>query len=147
MKSVNVQVVVTPEQIASLLVSAFEGGSNYWYQIVGEKKPKKFETFAGRTLEQLQKSGEVKGNKGPTIYNHVDYPMNPEGNLTIKQTIEKGAPGIRLLNAKRLAEGLQELAASEKYGFHFANIINDNADQNTADVYLQFCLYGDCIYS
>jgi len=38
--SVNVKHEISLERISSLLCSAFEGGSNYWYQIDKFIKPK-----------------------------------------------------------------------------------------------------------
>lgn len=146
MQSVTVEVHVTPEQIANLLVSAFEGGSNYWYEITKFGKPKVFDTFCGLTLAQLQKTGEVAGNKGPKIFPHVDYPMSTGGYLLIKQTVDEGGPGVRKFTWTSIARGLRDMAASETYQHHFLDILKDETDATTADVFLQFCLYSDVLF-
>jgi hypothetical protein len=146
---VNIKVEVTNEQIANLLVSAFEGGSNHWYEIVSKRKPTKMVTYCGVSAAQAMSSTTLGCSliaTGPTIFAHVDYPMNPGGSVTVVQHIEDEGPGRRVLNRKRLEEGLQELAASKEYRHHFVDILRDDTDATTGDVYLQFCLYGEVLY-
>lgn len=35
---------------------------------------------------------------------------------------------------------------AEKFPHHFANVITENADAETGDVYLQCCLFGGIVY-
>ena len=41
MFNITTTVEVTPERVTDLLRRAFEGGSDYWYTIVGYKEPSK----------------------------------------------------------------------------------------------------------
>lgn len=49
------------------------------------------------------------------------------------------------LNLKKIKKGLAVMAKKETS--HFADFIQENADENTADVFLQCCLFGKVIYS
>lgn len=49
------------------------------------------------------------------------------------------------LTPESLEKGLQVLA--DNYAWFIAHIINDNADAETADVFLQCCVFGDLVYS
>lgn len=152
----KVEVEITDEQIANLLISAFEGGSNYWYEISGQKKPDKYRLFCGKPFEKAdtQDHYEATGmwlqafpdGRWLQVFPHVDYPMNPGGQLIIKQTVDKNGPGRRKLDRTAIERGMNELAASEKYRHHFVDIVKDDTGATTGDVFLQMCLYGDVIY-
>jgi hypothetical protein len=118
---------VSNSQIENLVVSALEGGSNYWYNITDFGKPVRYEF---RT-------------DSDKIFRHVDYPMNPGGYLVIESTEEPKRKSARL-NLKNIHRGLVLMAA--KYPAHYADVLNDNTDQSTADVFLQLALYGEVIY-
>lgn len=49
------------------------------------------------------------------------------------------------LNMKRIKKGLAVMAKKEPS--HFADILNDNVDMNTADVLVQCSLFGEVKYS
>lgn len=141
----KVTVEITPEQIACLLVSAFEGGSNYWYEITKQKRPTKFDLYCGKPEDKA----DFRGTDGkPQIFPHVDFPMNPGGSLTISSTeaTTEDGPGPRVLSLTTIQRGLQDMAKSADYAHHFADIIRDDTDATTGDVFLQFCLYGEVLY-
>lgn len=123
-------VEVSEDEIENLIVSALEGGSNYWYQIVRQREPRKF----------LFRSDAKK------IFSHIDYPMNPGGSLTIRST-EEPERAARTLSLTTIKRGVKALAASKEYRHHFTDILKEDTDQTTGDVFLQFCLYGEVLYS
>lgn len=129
MKTITVSVIseISLDDIASLLCSAFEGGSNYWYYIEEEKEPKSFEF---RCDEKR-------------IYNHIDYPLNEEGYLIIRST-EDSERHFHKFDLDAIKRGLNIMA--NKYPNYFADIINGNGDAETGDVFLQCCLFGEAIY-
>lgn len=147
--SVRATVQVKLSDIQSLLISAFEGGSNDWYFIHQMRAPARYDV----RLEP----GEVN-----RLY---DYPVNPGGYLTIidlyNECEKDNAPphrffggyefkgwkprqkGVRL-NLKTIKKGLQVFA--EKYPAHFADLVNDKTDAITGDVFLQCCVFGEIVY-
>ena len=132
--TMQVTLKIDDEKIASALISAFEGGSNYWYMIEEAHRPDGEQAL----WPYREDSGKV--------YKHIDYPMNPGGFLRIS-SLEEPERGKLILNRERIEIGLQKLAESKDYSHHFRDLMSDNADQITGDVLLQFCLYGDVIYS
>jgi hypothetical protein len=127
--SVNVKHEISLERISSLLCSAFEGGSNYWYQIDKFIKPK---NLSFRTDEDQ-------------IYRHLDYPLNEGGALIISDIEgDLNEPPWKRLDLDAIKKGLQIMA--EKYPRHMGDFLNDNDDADTGDVFLQCCLFGDAIY-
>lgn len=105
------------EEIAKdLIITAFEGGSNYWYMIESETH--------GDDLGTLFKEGLEISNANLGI----EADEFRSGFLT-KETLLKGA---KIMEAK--------------YPRHFYDAINENGDAATGDVYLQCALFGEVIY-
>lgn len=123
---VNVVYDVKEEDIESLLTSAFEGGSNYWYRV--EKKV----------------NGREDKAKGCVYLS--DYVLHGKG-LIVSDFFgaDKGDKVEKELTINQIQYGLQRMAL--KYPSHFRDIISDNCDAITGDVFLQCCLYGEIIYS
>jgi hypothetical protein len=139
--AITTKVKINLETISNLLVSAFEGGSNYWYvDMEFTKEP------------DMKK---VKENI-PSLYEKARYSYYPFGGEMIVFTDEeldlknvqpvkknKGDEGY-ILNMDRIKRGLELMA--EKYSTHFADIMNENDDATTGDVFLQLCLFEDVIF-
>lgn len=121
---------VTDEMICNLLCSAFEGGSNYWYFIEKFIKPSSFRflTDEGR------------------VYRHIDYPLNPGGSLLIRTLEHDEIDGSTewTLDLPAIKRGLSTMALN--YPNHFADVIAENDDSTTADVFLQCCLFGKLVF-
>jgi hypothetical protein len=71
--------------------------------------------------------GLLSGKKEAKMYDHEG-----ERNYT-----------LTLAHIKR---GIQKLANSKEYAHHFSDILKENTDQTTGDVFLQFCLFGKVKY-
>ena len=116
------KIVVTDQQVYDLLVTAREGGSNYWMDSYGGIAPtKRFTPMEGE------------------VYKFADYPMNG-GTITISHDETETA----ILNKENLQRGLDVMA--EKYPHHMTDLLNDNMDADTADVFLQCCVFGELVY-
>lgn len=129
-KFITVLVNIKLDDIANLLCSAFEGGSNYWYMIVEQTQPEEY-TF--RTSKKQ-------------IFPHIDFPLNPGGSLKIT-TLEKdkiGGKRFWYLNLETIKDGMQTFL--EDYPLHFADFVSGDSDAITGDVFLQCCLFGKVIY-
>lgn len=113
--------------IGCLLTDAFEGGSNYWYMIHDAHRP--------ATWKKKEK------------HFYYEYAITYGGYLIISDealeepTIKR--PFIRL-DLELLKKGLQIMA--KDYINHYADLVKDNADAVTADVFLQCCIFGEVIY-
>lgn len=125
---------ISEERISDLLCCAFEGGSNYWYNIADFKKP-------DGTPEEwafLSYTDEV--------FKHLDYPMNNGGSVIIEDTEDDNKSYV--LDRDAVMRGLQTFATlpDGKGGHHFANWLAEKDDAETGDVFLQCCLFNEIRY-
>jgi hypothetical protein len=123
--SITINLKVPIQNVQNQLCAAFEGGSNYWVEIGKMKKPVAF----------LHKFDAKK------TYPHIDYPINPGGKLFLLEVEEKKE---HVLSMVEITKGVQIMA--EKYPKHFSDMITDNDDATTGDVFLQCCLFGEIKY-
>jgi hypothetical protein len=109
------------ETIAGLLCSAFEGGSNYWYELV----------------DYTTDSNRVPDYEGLT---------DPEKNIkwSIKDYEDSDSVGLYQLDRAKIQQGIQVMA--DEYPRHMADALSENHDAETGDVFLQCCLFGEVVY-
>ena len=117
---------VTRQQVANTLWHAFTG-EIAWFRITETVPPR---NLSFRSIDQIS----------PGI---VDYPLNEGGLVRMVSTGPKGENFELRLDL--IAGGLEVLATY--YPRHFADLVNENADPITADVFLQCCLFGELLYS
>ena len=134
---INVEIQIDEERIKNLLVSAFEGGSNYWYVIdsynLGE---------TGLKISDFAEDGKMQD---PDNYYHYCQliPFVPGCSLVIADSEDDDKKEYTLDRAA-LIRGLSVMAT--KYPKHFADFMVEDDDATTGDVYLQCCLFGEAIY-
>lgn len=118
----NAKVEVSDETVKNLLCSAFEGGSNYWIDHIELPKEKR--------VEQAEYFHEcpVYG-QGIIIHTQDDAPEDKK---------------VVTLDRAALEKGMQIFC--DKYPAHFADMVAENDDAITADIYLQCCIFGEAIY-
>jgi hypothetical protein len=130
---ITVDIVIARKQIAYLLTTAFEGGIGYWCprQEFRYREPKAWEPVLD------------EGDEKPERWKAYDYPLLPGGSVTF--FADEDAPVKKcVLNLETIAKGLQVMAS--KHSWHFNNFLNDNADAETGDVFVQCCVFGDVVY-
>jgi len=120
---------ISDERVADLLCTAFEGGSNYWYMIEGEFVP--------------EEVAEPWGNAYTPTY--ISYPLSVGGGLVIGDQEDEDANNITL-NLRAIKQGKELLETDPKYSHYYADVLNENDDAETGDVFLQLCLFGEVIY-
>ena len=127
---------VPVENISNCLVTAFEGGSNYWYEIAEEHRPINFNNTPAEDRQ----------------FKHISYPMNEGGSLVITLSEDMRAeegnededPETWTLNLETIAKGLEVMKSKHKS--HYDDMVDENDDSTTGDVLLQCCLFGEVIY-
>lgn len=152
-KHITVGLTVSFERIANLLCSAIEGGSNYWYMIERKQEPTAW-TFDERPVYATAEEAEKNIN---THYLHY-YPLNEGGALYITDA-NADEPELKepvRLDMQAIRKGLQAWADdamkedSDKtrtaHPCHIGDFIKENEDATTADVFLQYCIFGKVIY-
>jgi hypothetical protein len=134
------KVPITEEQIKNLICEAFEGGSNYWCHIVGYKFPD------GIVFEDFREGGRFgppEASIGSLDYWHPSQliPLHEGCAIVIQADDDKHR---HRLDRIALFCGLQVMA--DKYPHHWANVVDENDDAETGDVFLQCCLFGELVY-
>jgi hypothetical protein len=120
--SVKTNVTVSIEEIENLLCSACEGGSNYWYRVENKKLP----------LDKNRCVDYAKIARGKCTLLVSEYPQTESTKISGR------------ISKKSIARALQLMA--DKYPRHFGDIMQDNSDSETADVFFQLAVLGDLIY-
>lgn len=139
--SIEVTQKVDLQRIEDLLCGAFEGGSNYWYQIEGYTKPKAL-TFKGDCLDLLK-----EGDDPMKKFRYLTYPLNEGGAVLISTDegeLNEDNKDIHTLDLKAIKKGLQIMA--KDYPRHFNDFMQENDDACTSDVFLQCCLFGEVVF-
>jgi len=108
---------ISDESIDNLLCGAFEGGSNYWYQINNVVTP-----YTG--------------------YAHEAWRTNNNGILI--EDGEEEAEYEGYLNRESVKRGLELM--NRNYCQHWSDFIIGNDDAETSDLFLQLCVFGEVIF-
>lgn len=144
--SLSAPVTLRAERIAALLCCAFEGGSNYWYRNAtavlpsGEFRPAPTEPARGWRMSDF-----AEGGRGQVFdsYWHWTQVLPFVGDGAVEISTDDDPTPFRL-DRGALERGLKLMA--EKHPRHWADVVGDNADAETGDVFLQLCLFGEVVY-
>lgn len=121
----DVKINITDRQIAALLCSAFEGGSNYWIAHVDIRDKKQ----DGKPWDDEYTPGYIRA------------PFSTGGKVIVDPG-EGETPVV--LDREALSRGIETMA--KKHPRHFADLLRENTDADTGDVFLQCCLFDDVIF-
>jgi hypothetical protein len=127
--TINVPYVVTKQRVSDLLCSAFEGGSNYWYEITECIAPPELEF---RVLLRRRRRDK-----------HLDYPLNEGGALMIGDRKDPEREPVRL-DLETIKKGLGLFFVETPR--HLADFMSESDDASTGDVFLQLCIFGSVVY-
>jgi hypothetical protein len=136
-KSVQIAHNITLDTTRNLLVSALEGGINYWGCLL------KYEFPPNTTREDFLEDGPRAVTDTLGHVWHIAYvlPTIKDGGIVI---LDKEENSHHTLTREKLLNGFDIMA--QKYPTHFNNIVIENDDAETADVLLQCSLFGEIIY-
>jgi hypothetical protein len=110
------------------LTSAFDsmyGGCNYWMSI------SKVEYAAGKSKDDYEYPSIQAVLDGGKVTIH-----DQEDNKKLTLTYDKLIKGLEVMANLKAGEG----------GHHFPNFMAENDDAETADVFVQCCLFGKIVY-
>jgi hypothetical protein len=125
------------EDLWDLMVTAFEGGSNYWIGTVNM-------SVETRKLHSLFASEFSNTITSWRWYHQVPFVL--AGTSGYKgHELEMDTPaGKYYLTITKLFEGLETM--HEESPRHYKDFIEENWDAITADVFLQYALFGKVIF-
>ncbi len=112
----------SPQSIADQIVTAFEGGSNYFIDKV------------------IPITGILDLKEKPWYSDLKFY----EGDFKIEIVTNNDDPTKEYFDREKYEKGLGIM--KEKYPQHWDDLIHDNADAETSDVVIQCALFGEVVY-
>lgn len=144
MTSLSINVEVSNQKIQDLLISAFEGGSNYWIELIDQHKTAFLKQSSKTEISEYlsKKAKEIGIDYDSQVSLKYVLPFLDDCFLKI-QTID-GA--VNILNMETILRGLTLMANTPNLSRHFGNIISGDDDAETADVFLQLACFGALIY-
>lgn len=129
--TVQTTLEISLDRISSLLISAFEGGSNYWYRIEKFVKPRE-PAPAWADFPECR---------------HAWYPLVKGGALVVSDYHgNEGTKGMttKVVDLAAIQAGLGLMAKESPR--HWSNFINEDDDSETGDVFLQYVVLGEIVY-
>jgi len=130
----------TEHMLRDLLVTALEGGSNYWYMLEDKVLP------PGVTLEDVRSGGRLNPDKKDYWNSAYIIPFLVGVALIIGEIEPDAFPkGKKFrLDLTSMRKGFRLMR--QKYPKMFYEVLNESYDANHADVWLQLCLFGEVIF-
>lgn len=119
-KTFTASVQIDAQKIADQIVTAIEGGSGYW-----------LEGFIP-TKETRKLAKEKPWYACPQVWS---------GDFEVKCDVEGEE---KIFKPENIQAGLDYL--SQKYPSRIAEIVDESGDAETADIFLQACLFKDIVY-
>lgn len=127
-KTLTVQInqEVTLEHFETIIAGALEGGSNYWYSL-GEGIPPRDEN-------QTPLSTRIAHH----LFNDPTYKIQ-----IMDAEDEEGEP-LGYVTQESMLNAFQII--SKQYPWHYNNLISENDDAETADVFFQVATMGEIVF-
>lgn len=133
-QTVTVSYDVTPEQIANLMISFMESGDP---------------VTRGWVKSLTAHAEHKKVCTDPVWYADPKFYQQP-GFILRVMTLEdmvREKPIEHLIGACAFHAGLTKLAGDPDYRRHFMDLISDNSDASTADIVMQFVVFGKEVFA
>jgi len=130
MKNIIVKTEIASTHIEDIIVTALEGGSNYWYQLgkMPTDLPSKGQPLAIRITEYVMKGGVIP------IYDYEESDGEDEGEWTKLGDISR----------KSISNGITKCMQNK--GRAIGNIMSGRYDANDADIVFQYIVMGEIVF-
>ena len=129
---VHVPTPVSYEAFENAIVSALEGGSNYWYLLNVSSADKEF--------EDVPKEDDFR-----YLSIKIAWKLYHDPNFKlIVYDLENEDRVLGIVNQFRCQLAIMKM--SEEYPLHYEDFINDRGDADTGDVFFQLATMGDLVF-
>lgn len=144
---------LTKEDIIDILVTALEGGSNYWYLMDLPENIKSYgETKSEAVGEYILQGGSIDFYDREEYYdikdslNNGDYNIGDSEDMIDQKSYNEDIEETKLgyLDMDKILDGITKIKS--EYPEIWRNILLENADAGDADVFLQLCVMGEVVY-
>jgi hypothetical protein len=126
----TVNITIGNQLREDLLVTALEGGSNYWYFIPDS---------TNRIIDSVPECQDHETAYSVRFWKAIQagksLPVNDSENMVHK---------LGEISLESIAKGEQLMA--DNHISHFANLLGENWDAETADVWFQLAVMGELVY-
>jgi len=133
---------ITVQEVLDQLVSAFEGGTHYWCCILGYNEPSDPKMIPAG--EDITKYRTPWGDGYITLCDVEEY----LGSEAFQREHDEDCPEFDgetwRLDEAAMKRGLDVMAKNYKH--HFKDLVMEQGDADTADVFLQCCLFEKVVY-
>ena len=130
--SVSVSVNVPTSTIRDLLIGAIEGGSNYWGAFREDPNFIKSITESDKDAYVESEGGEYYARYDIENPNYCLRVSDSEGGTTYNVTLENFIKGLGVM--------------SNRYPRHFKDVITEDHDAETSDVFIQCAVFGEIVF-
>lgn len=128
-----IQKEIPRQVIEDVLVTALEGGSNYWYYL------------PDRSIDAILKA--VPKEVDPYLSTAISKAILDHGVEVAICDVENDDEELGVISMKTLQERLQKLATSDGYKWAFDAEMNGDGDAESSDVWMQFMAMGEVQFS
>jgi hypothetical protein len=133
---------ITVQNVLDQLVSAFEGGTGYWCCILSCNEPSDPKMIpAGK---DITKYCTPWGDGYMTLCDVEEYYASEAFQREHDEDCPEFDGETWRLDETAMKRGLDVMA--KEYKQHFKNLVMEQGDADTADVWLQCCLFGKLVY-
>lgn len=129
--AITAEILVPLERITNSLIGAFEGGSTYWLRSI-EYVERTTETVYDRPYYADEHFWN-DGGRANLTYDNPEASEEEDGDQVTKE-----------IGLAELTAGLSVMAV--KNPRHFGDLVAENDDAITHDVFIQCVLFGDVVY-
>lgn len=128
-----IEKLLPEEQFIDIIVTALEGGSNYWYML-------NVEEFRNNLppIEEIKEIGENMSERiGKALYNNEEFSINV-------YDVENNEELLGIVTHQSCKEALEEMV--ESYPEELNALLNEEYDADDADLFFQIATMGEIVF-
>lgn len=139
--------ILPKNKIVDIMITAFEGGSNYWLEVpIAEVDKAHAFSMIPSNIEEAKQFGMQPWASSGDFFSTSEalaiYAMKSP--LTIVEYgTDEPLPNL-FLSSENLIKAIKTMAEEEPV--HLQNLLGDVGDAETADVFVQYIVFGKIIY-
>jgi len=144
---------LTKQDIIDILITALEGGSNYWYLMDLPENIKSYGQSTSEAVgEYILRGGSIDFFDREEYYDvrrslkDGDYNIGDSDDMIDKKSYQEDIENTKLgyIDMDRILEVITKIKS--EYPEIWKNILLENADAGDADVFLQLCVMNEVVY-
>jgi hypothetical protein len=127
----TIETKITQTTLEDAIITALEGGSNYWYQLNTDEFKKDLPSPERCLSERI----------GEALYNNPDFKLNV---YDLESEDEDNPELLGTVTQASCVKAFQLMA--EKHSDAFGNLMSENYDANDADIFFQLATMGEVTF-